>query len=119
MSKFSTGHIVNLVSNDAQRMEALISGVIKCILFPYSIVFGTLLLSLLIGWRSLSGVLLLFLLVAFFLFLTNIFGHIRQRQAKATDERLAVMSEIIAGIKAVKTYAWEWKYKDVVEKLRR
>ena len=100
-------------------MEELIAGVSNCILFPYSIVLGILSLSLLIGWRSLSGVLLLFLLFAFFLILTNIFGHIRQRQAKATDERLAVMSQIIAGIKAVKTYAWEWKYKDVVDKLRK
>jgi hypothetical protein len=29
------------------------------------------------------------------------------------------MSEIIAGIRAVKMYAWEWNYKDEVQNLRR
>jgi hypothetical protein len=58
--------------------------------------------------------------MAFFIVrLSYYFAELRVQQVGVTDERLAVMSEIIAGIRAVKMYAWEWNYKDEVQNLRR
>jgi hypothetical protein len=61
----------------------------------------------------------MFFVMALITVFTKLFACIRQKHAKVTDKRLAVMSEIISGIRAVKMYAWEWNYKDVVGKLRR
>jgi ABC-type multidrug transport system fused ATPase/permease subunit len=119
LAKFTTGNITNLVSNDAKRMDELPLSIIETLSIPFILVAVILSLYVLIGWQSLSGLLLTFLLIAFTLFLTKIFAGIRSHQAKVTDKRLAVMSEIISGIRAVKMYAWEWNYNDVVKNLRR
>ncbi|KAK3702956.1 hypothetical protein QZH41_002859 [Actinostola sp. cb2023] len=47
------------------------------------------------------------------------FAEYRIKHAAATDKRLTAMNEIIAGIRAVKMYAWEWNYRDIVKSLRR
>ncbi|KAJ7370582.1 hypothetical protein OS493_031318 [Desmophyllum pertusum] len=46
-------------------------------------------------------------------------AKLREKAAAFTDERLVVMNEIISGIRAVKMYAWEWNFRDVVGDLRR
>jgi ABC-type multidrug transport system fused ATPase/permease subunit len=119
LAKFTTGHILNLVSNDAQRLDNIARALIETLSIPFILVPVVLSLYLLIGWQSLSGLLLMFFVMALITVFTKLFACIRQKHAKVTDKRLAVMSEIISGIRAVKMYAWEWNYKDVVGKLRR
>ncbi|KAJ7325678.1 hypothetical protein OS493_029102 [Desmophyllum pertusum] len=46
-------------------------------------------------------------------------AKLREKAAAFTDERLVVMNEIISGIRAVKMYAWEWNFRDVVCDIRR
>ena len=46
-------------------------------------------------------------------------AKLREKAATFTDNRLAVMNEVISGIRAVKMYAWEWNYRDVLYELRR
>ena len=73
----------------------------------------------LIGWEALIGVSLFFVLAAFQILLARKAAKLREKAATFTDERLVVMNEIISGIRAVKMYAWEWNFKDVVYDLRR
>jgi ABC-type bacteriocin/lantibiotic exporter with double-glycine peptidase domain len=77
------------------------------------------LLSVLVGWQSLSGAFVIIILSFLILLITKHFANLRIKQASVTDKRLSALSEIIAGIRAVKMYAWEWKYRDIVKKLRR
>ncbi|KAK3741423.1 hypothetical protein QZH41_003972 [Actinostola sp. cb2023] len=51
-------------------------------------------------------------------FVGKLFAEYRIKHAAATDKRLTAMNEIIAGIRAVKMYAWEWNYRDIVKSLR-
>lgn len=46
-------------------------------------------------------------------------GKLRHKTAVATDKRLEVMNEIISGIRAVKLYAWEWSFTEIIKQLRR
>ena len=60
-----------------------------------------------------------FVLVAFQILLARKAADLRKKAATFTDERLMVMNEIIAGIRAVKMFAWEWNFIDVVRDLRK
>ena len=44
---------------------------------------------------------------------------LRFASAKRTDERVKVMNEIIAGIKVIKMYGWEYAFKKVISRIRR
>ena len=43
----------------------------------------------------------------------------RFKSAILTDQRLRVMNEVIAGIRVIKMYAWEYPLKRVLSKIRR
>ena len=58
-------------------------------------------------------------LVAFQVLVARKVASLREKAASFTDERLIVMSEIVSGIRAVKMYAWEWNFRDLVRDLRR
>ena len=60
-----------------------------------------------------------FCLVAFQVLLAKKAASLSEKAASFTDERLMVMNEIISGIRAVKMYAWEWNFRDLVHDLRR
>ena len=73
----------------------------------------------LVAWQALIG-------VCFFLFVSvygslaaHKSGNIRKKAAAQTDKRLEIMKEIVAGIRVVKMYAWEWNFRDLVAQIRR
>ena len=43
----------------------------------------------------------------------------RSKAAAVTDKRVKVMNEVIAAVRVIKMYAWEYAFKRVVSKLRR
>ena len=72
-----------------------------------------------IGWQALTGIIFLFLLVPFGGYLTYLSGKLRLQTAVISDRRINLMTEIIAGIREVKTHAWEWFFRDHVKEARR
>ena len=44
---------------------------------------------------------------------------LRSKTAALTDDRIKTMSEVITGIRTIKTYAWEKSFTDFITKLRR
>jgi len=46
-------------------------------------------------------------------------GCYRLKAAKATDNRVRVMNEIISGMRLIKMYAWEWAFHEYVKKIRK
>ena len=43
----------------------------------------------------------------------------RIQSAKVTDKRIRVMTEIVAGIRVIKMYAWEHAVKKYVQQIRK
>ncbi|CAH3031314.1 unnamed protein product [Pocillopora meandrina] len=110
---------INLVSNDAQTIEEL-----GYVLYSFSFAFVDLIASLalvwyLVAWQALLGISFFLVVVAYGSFIARETGKIRHRAAAVTDERLKIMNEIISGIRMVKMYAWEWKFRDLVAQIRR
>ena len=114
-----SGNTVNLVSNDAQKFEKSLIELGYLLGVPLEIITSLVILWYLIGWQALVGVALFFVLVALQILMARKAAKLREKAAAFTDERLVVMNEIISGIRAVKMYAWEWNFRDVVCDLRR
>ena len=115
----SSGNTLNLVSNDAQKIEMSLNHMGTVLSAPLQLVVSMVILWYLIGWEALAGAGIFFFLVAFQILLARKAALLREKAATFTDERLVVMNEIISGIRAVKMYAWEWNFRDLVRDLRR
>ncbi|KAL9978294.1 hypothetical protein ACROYT_G015793 [Oculina patagonica] len=114
-----SGNTINLVSNDAQKIERSLNQLGMVLAAPLELTISLVILWYLIGWEALVGAAIFFVLVAFQMLMARKAAKLREKAAAFTDERLVVMNEIISGIRAVKMYAWEWNFRDVVYDLRR
>lgn len=46
-------------------------------------------------------------------------GKLRRQTALVSDKRIAVMDELLSGIRTVKAHAWENNYRENVAEIRR
>ena len=113
--------MIDLVSNDVQRffdqkvVKWLFFGSMVYIEIPVVIV----LLVYLIGWQSLLGVIFLCFLGPYFAVLSSASALLRLRTAAVSDKRLSLMNQVVRGIRAIKTHAWEDQYRERIKHLRR
>ena len=118
--RFSTGHVIDLVSTDVQRLEAdtvrLFVNIPFCIL--QLVVVSSLLLHF-IGWQSALGITLLCLLLPCFGGLSYAGAALRFRTAAVSDRRISLINQVISGIRAIKSYAWEEEYQQKIRNVRR
>lgn len=114
-----SGNTINLVSNDAQKIEKSLNQVGYMLSAPLELAISLLILWYLIGLKALIGAVIFLVLVTFQMLMAKKAAKLRKMAAAFTDERLVVMNEIITGIRTVKMYAWEWKFRDAVSEIRR
>jgi len=118
--RLSTGHVIDLVSNDVQRLEA---DTVKLFLYiPFCIlqlIMASSLLFYFIGWQSTMGITLLCLLLPCFGGLSYAGAALRLRTAALSDRRISLINQVISGIRAIKSYAWEEEYQQKISNVRR
>ena len=51
--------------------------------------------------------------------ISSVCARLRQQTAEVTDRRISLMNELVTGIRALKTHAWEENYREKVEEVRR
>ncbi|KAK3753079.1 hypothetical protein QZH41_019291, partial [Actinostola sp. cb2023] len=119
LSQVKLGHIQNLVSNDVDKIERLVKVSTCLIAAPFVIVASIISLWMLVGWQSLSGTFFMLVPLAFTAVMAKQFTKLRRAQALLTDKRLNIVHEIISGIRAVKAFAWEENYTNMVKTVRR
>jgi len=118
--KFSTGHVIDLVSNDIQRLEEeLVKWFFYITLSVIDIAVGTSLLVYFVGWQALMGVIFLCLLPPYFAGLSYAGAALRRRTAKVSDRRISLINQVISGIRAIKVHAWEDQYREKIRNTRR
>ena len=110
---------INLVSNDAQKIEKSLNQLGMVIFALLELTISLVILWYLIGLKAVFGASFFFILAAVQILMARKAAMLSAKAAAVTDKRLVVMNEIISGIRAVKMYAWESKFKDVVSDLRR
>ena len=112
------GNITSLISNDAQRMEQAPKWIFPSLCALFEVPAIVCLLLFLIGWQTLLGVAFLVLQVPCVIKISSVCARLRLTTAQITDQRLSVVSEMVTGIRALKTYAWEQNYKKKIQELR-
>ena len=118
--RFSTGRVIDLVSNDVQRLEGETVKFLYFMVLDFFLVGGaTVLLVYFIGWQTLLGIVVLCLLVPYYGMLSYVSAALRLRTAAVSDQRISLMNQVVSGIRAIKTHAWEDEYQDMIKHLRR
>lgn len=119
--KFSIGHTIDLVSNDVQRLEGqTVTLFFFAILDLFVVVPVTaVLLVYFIGWQALLGATCLCILVPYFMGLSYIKAELHCSTAAITDRRISLVNQVISGIRAIKTHAWEDAYQEKIKRTRR
>ncbi|KAG0440557.1 hypothetical protein HPB47_016252, partial [Ixodes persulcatus] len=114
----TTGEIVNLMSNDAQKFMELMVFLNMLWSAPFQIALALYFLWDLLGVAVLSGVGVMVLMVPINGFLAAYSKKLQTRQMKHKDERIKLMNEILGGMKVLKLYAWERSFEKQVQDIR-
>lgn len=67
----------------------------------------------------LTGIAVLVLFVPFQGVMGRLFQAVRRKTAVLTDNRIRIMSEIIAGMRVIKMYTWELPFAKLVDQCRK
>ena len=119
--KFTTGRVIDLVTNDVQRLEehTVIWGVSALLDFFLLVTIIGVLLVYFIGWQALMGVTCLVLLIPYFAGLSYVSAVLRLRTSAFSDSRISLLNQVISGIRAIKTHALEHEFREKIEQVRR
>ncbi|KAJ7863242.1 hypothetical protein B0H13DRAFT_2237132 [Mycena leptocephala] len=107
-----TGKIVNMMSNDAERLSFIASSLSYLYGAPFEMAFGSLFLYQLLGWSAFAGFGVLVACWPLNSYITNRSFLINKSLSKAKDKRMGVVNELIASIKFIKFFAWEDRWID-------
>ena len=103
----SIGEIVNLTSNDANRIMRLSPYLHNLWSAPFQIIVGMSLLVNYLGPSALVGLVVMALVVPFKKRLAARLSKQRKQVVKLTDRRVKLITDVVNGIKVVKLYSWE------------
>ncbi|EAL64035.1 ABC transporter C family protein [Dictyostelium discoideum AX4] len=106
-SKKSNGEIVNLMSNDAQRLLELFQMVNTLIFAVPMIIVSMILLYDCVGWPSFVALLVMGISLPYSLNRGSQLSIYRRKLVGFTDQRIKVVNEMFQAIKTIKLYAWE------------
>ncbi|KAJ3500325.1 hypothetical protein NLJ89_g9851 [Agrocybe chaxingu] len=106
----ATGDIVNLMSVDATRLQDLCTYGLIAISGPLQITLAFISLYSLLGWAAFVGVAIMVFSIPLNTFIARILKRMQEQQMKNRDKRTRLMSELLANIKSIKLYAWEYSF---------
>jgi ATP-binding cassette subfamily C (CFTR/MRP) protein 4 len=103
----SAGYVVNLMSNDAQRLEDF--AVVGHFLWagPFTLIIVTFFIYLEIGWACLGSAMGILLIVPLQILFSAKFKTLRKETLKFKDSKSKTLSDTLFGITVVKFYGWE------------
>lgn len=119
LSSVSTGHVVNLASNDVERFVESSIFLHYLWISPLALAAVVYFLWQEIGVASLAGTGLLVFIVPLNVMLGRLFSRFRHATAMATDTRVRTMNEILTGMRVTKMYAWENPFRSLVGEQRK
>ncbi|XP_077453086.1 ATP-binding cassette sub-family C member 4 isoform X3 [Stigmatopora argus] len=118
MGKTTTGHIVNLLSNDVNKFDEVTIFLHFLWVGPLQAATVVGLLWLEIGPSCLAGMVVLMFLMPVQTLFGRLFSKFRSRTAILTDSRIRIMNEVVSGIRIIKMYAWEKPFAALVSDVR-
>ncbi|XP_077866447.1 ATP-binding cassette sub-family C member 4-like [Saccoglossus kowalevskii] len=118
LDETTTGHIVNIISNDINKLDHLFRFVHYLWASPLIFAFIFVLIWKIHGPSCLPAFGFVFVMVLGQGFMGKILSRLRAKSVVLTDERVRLMSEAIAAMRVVKMYAWEESFAERVRKIR-
>lgn len=115
---WTNGHVTNLMSTDASRIDFACAGFHLIWTSPIVIILTLILLLINLSYSALSGFALLVLSVPVLGIVMQILTTRRHLMSKITDKRVNLMQEILLGVRFVKYYAWEQPFLSQLKQLR-
>ncbi|XP_034461847.1 multidrug resistance-associated protein 4-like isoform X1 [Hippoglossus hippoglossus] len=119
MGQTTTGQIVNLISNDANRLDEITLNLHYLWVGPLQAMVIIVFLWYEIGQSCLAGVAVVALMLPVQTVFGKLFGIFRSRTIVLTDNRIRIMNEVVSGIRIIKMYAWEKPFSALVTEVRR
>ncbi|CAC5405400.1 ABCC5 [Mytilus coruscus] len=115
----TVGELVNICSNDGQRLFDACA--IGPLLFggPVVLVYGTIYTVFLIGPWALVGSATFLAFYPFMGFISRITTSLRRKCIAITDKRVQRMTELLNCIKLIKMYAWEKPFAKKISEIRK
>ncbi|KAG2035311.1 P-loop containing nucleoside triphosphate hydrolase protein [Suillus americanus] len=106
----ASGDIVNLMSVDASRLQDLCTYGLIAISGPFQITLAFVSLYNLLGWSAFVGVAIMIFSIPLNTTIARMLKKMQEQQMKNRDKRTRLMSELLANIKSIKLYAWEYAF---------
>eukprot|EP00879_Flechtneria_rotunda_P024838 GHRR01026356.1.p1 GENE.GHRR01026356.1~~GHRR01026356.1.p1 ORF type:complete len:469 (+),score=138.30 GHRR01026356.1:65-1408(+) len=114
----STGRVVTLMSNDAQKVQDVMLGIHTVWGAPALIVVVLVLLYQQVGWATFVGLGVMLLYSPISAKVSGRLIVLRRSLMTWTDKRVGLMNEIVNGMQMIKVYAWESSFKAAVMDIR-
>lgn len=116
----SVGHIVNLISNDVNRLDIGFVFAHYIWILPIQTLLIGFLIWQRLGYAAIIGVTALLLqTIPVQMCLSTWTAKLRRRIAERTDQRIGQMNELIRGMQVIKMYVWEKCFRHVIKESRR
>ncbi|KAF9167969.1 hypothetical protein DFQ26_002194 [Actinomortierella ambigua] len=115
----TVGSIVNRMSVDADKFSVdyqMLPWLLGC---PLEIFFGVVMLYRIMGWSSLAGVALIVAMIPAQGWMSSRMIHAEDEKLERMDERVRLMTEILAGMKIIKLYGWGMSFLNKVLAIRK
>eukprot|EP00210_Caulerpa_lentillifera_P000997 g960.t1 len=119
VSKITTGHVVNLVSNDVQRFDHATTYWLYILYGPIETLAAFLMVSHVLGiFPTISGFSCIFILIPLQSILSKRVAQYRKNIAEVSDKRISFLSELISGSLTVKMLSLEEPMSERVNSIR-
>jgi ABC-type multidrug transport system fused ATPase/permease subunit len=102
----STGTIVNLMSTDSNRISEFFTWWFTFLEAPVELAIGIYFLYALLGVSSLLGLLVMVITLPLNHFNAKVFSATQDKLMETRDKRIALMNEILQGVRQIKFFAW-------------
>lgn len=115
----SVGELINIFSNDGQRIYDLVLFGPMIAAGPISMILGIGYVYWLLGPWPVLGLCSMFIFYPTQYFLSQLSGFFKRKVFILTDKRLTVLSEILSSIKFIKLYSWAKIYINKISEIRK
>ncbi|ORX96337.1 P-loop containing nucleoside triphosphate hydrolase protein [Basidiobolus meristosporus CBS 931.73] len=114
----SLGKITNLMAVDAHKVAEICAYLNYLYALPMQIIITVVFLYQVIGWSAIAGSFAMMLTLPLNYYLVTKWAEIQDKLMAATDKRMSVINEVLQGIKIIKFFAWEDRFKSRVDESR-
>ncbi|XP_058798977.1 probable multidrug resistance-associated protein lethal(2)03659 isoform X2 [Phymastichus coffea] len=114
----SIGQMVNLLSNDVNRLDYSVFSIHYIWIAPIQTALVSYLLYQEVSLSAVGGILFLLIFIPIHGCYGKLVSYLTLKFAYKTDERLRLTNEIISGVKVIKMYAWEKPFSYLIDKAR-